>query len=60
MQKFRASMEPFWDLKFGEYVEYILRVYSAIRNSLQIYSVLPSLISSNGRTLTCSLASDVL
>ena len=28
MQKFRASMEPFWDLKFGEYVEYLTRVFS--------------------------------
>ena len=29
MQTFRASMEPFRDLKFGEYVEYLsTRVFS--------------------------------
>jgi hypothetical protein len=28
MGKFRASMEPFWDLKIGEYVEYLIHVYS--------------------------------
>ena len=27
MQKFRASMKPFWDLKFGEYVEYLSSEY---------------------------------
>ena len=34
MRKFRASMEPFWDLKFSEICRvYILRVYPA--NTLQ-------------------------
>jgi hypothetical protein len=28
MKKFRASMEPFWDLKIGEYVEYLMHVAS--------------------------------
>ncbi len=27
-EKFRASMEPFWDLKIGEYVEYLMHVSS--------------------------------
>ena len=45
--KFRASMEPFWDLKFGEYVEYLMRVSSKYLTS----SVLPSLMSSNDAEL---------
>ena len=28
MRKFRASMEPFWDLKIGKYVEYLTPVSS--------------------------------
>ena len=55
MQKFRASMEPFWDLKFGEYVEYLTRVSSEYLTS----SVLPSLTSSNGWT-SCVLLADVI
>ena len=27
MRKFRASLEPFWDLKISKYVEYLTRVY---------------------------------
>ena len=50
--KFRASMEPFWDLKFGEYVEYLMRVSSEYLTS----SMLPSLTSSDGRTLRVLLA----
>ena len=46
MSKFRASMEPFWDLKFSEYVEYLARVSSEYLTS----SVSPSLTSSDGRT----------
>ena len=46
MQKFRASMEPFRDLKFSEYVEYLTRVSSEYLTS----SVLPSPTSSDGRT----------
>ena len=52
MQKFRASMEPFWDLKFGEYVEYIMRVSSEYLTS----SVLPSLTSGDGWTSHILLA----
>ena len=44
MRKFRASMEPFWDLKFSEI--YLARVSSEYLTS----SVLPSLTSSDGRT----------
>ena len=44
MRKFRASMEPFCDLKFSEYVEYLARVSSEYLTS----SVLPSLTSSDG------------
>ena len=46
MRKFRASMEPFRDLKFSEYVEYLTRVSSEYLTS----SVLPSLTSSDGQT----------
>ena len=46
MRKFRASTEPFWDLKFSENVEYLVRVSSEYLTS----SVLPSLTSSNGQT----------
>ena len=52
MQKFRASMEPFWDLKFGEYVEYLACVSSEYLTS----SVLPSLMSSDGQTSRILLA----
>ena len=46
MRKFRASMEPFSDLKFSEYVEYLVCVSS----EYLISSVLLSLTSSDGRT----------
>ena len=48
MRKFRASMElePFCDLKFSEYVEYLARVSIEYLTS----SVLPSMMSSDGRT----------
>ena len=49
MRKFRASMEPFCDSKFSEYVEYLARVSSEYLTS----SVLPSL---NGRTSHILLA----
>jgi hypothetical protein len=52
MRKFRASMEPFWDLKIGKYVEYIMRVSSEYFTN----SVLPSLISTAGRTTCVFLA----
>ena len=28
MRKFRALLEPFWDLKISKYVEYLTRVSS--------------------------------
>ena len=28
MRKSRASLEPFWDLKLGKYLEYLTRVSS--------------------------------
>ena len=43
MRKFRASMEPFWDLNFSE----ICRVSCVC---ILTSSVLPSLTSSDGRT----------
>jgi hypothetical protein len=43
MRTYRASMEPFWDLK---YVEYLTRISS----EYFISSVLPSLTSIAGRT----------
>ena len=55
MQKFRASMEPFWDLKFGESVEYLTRVSSEYLTS----SALPSLMSSDGQT-SCVLLADII
>ncbi len=52
MQKFRVSMEPFWDLKFGEYVEYL----TCVSNEYLTSSVLPSLTSSDGWTSHVLLA----
>ena len=52
MRKFRASMEPFCNLKFSEYVEYLVRVSSEYLTS----SVLPSLTSSDGQTSHVLLA----
>ena len=50
MRKFRASMEPFWDLKFSE----ICRVYLArVSSEYLTSSMLPSLTSSDAfSTLT--------
>ena len=45
-------MEPFCDSKYSEYVEYLVRVSSEYLTS----SVLPSLTSSDGRTLHVLLA----
>ena len=52
MRKFRASMEPFWDSKFSEYVENLVRVSSEYLTN----SVLPSLTSSDGQTSHVLLA----
>ena len=52
MRKFRASMEPFCDSKFSEYVEYLARVSSEYLTS----SVLPSLTSSDSQTSHVLLA----
>ena len=52
MRKFRASLEPFWDLKISKYVEYLTRVSSKYLTS----SVLPSLTSSDSRTSHILLA----
>jgi hypothetical protein len=41
MRKFRASMEPFWDLKISEYVEHLTSEYFTT-------CVLPSLTSTAG------------
>ena len=46
MRRSRASMEPFWDLKFSEYVEYLSRVSSEYLT----ISLLPSLTSNNSWT----------
>ena len=48
MRKFRASMEPFWDLNAVKYVDYLARVSS--KYMYLTSSVLPSLTSSYGRT----------
>ena len=46
MQKFRASVEPFWDLKIGKYVDY----QTPVSSEYIISCVLLSLTSSDGRT----------
>ena len=46
LRKFRVSMEPFWDLKIGMYVEYLTHVFSEYITSW----VLLSLTSTAGRT----------
>ncbi len=46
MRNFRASMEPFWDLKISRYVEYLTCASSDYFTS----SVFPSLTSTAGRT----------
>jgi hypothetical protein len=50
--KFRASKEPFWDLKISKYVEYLTCVSSKYFTS----SVLPSLTNTAVRTLRALLA----
>jgi hypothetical protein len=45
MRKFRALMEPFWDLKIGKYVEYL----TYISSEYIISCVLLSLTSMTGR-----------
>jgi hypothetical protein len=52
MRKFRASMEPFWDLKIGKYVEHLMPVSSEYLISCE----LPSLTSTAGRTSRVFLA----
>ena len=39
MRKFRASLEPFWDLKISKYVEYLTRVYSEYITSWALLSL---------------------
>ena len=51
-RKFRASVEPFWDLKIGIYVEYLTHVSS----EYIISWVLLSLTSTTGRTSRVLLA----
>ena len=46
-RKFRASMEPFWNLKIGKYVEYQMHIISS---EYTISCMLLSLISMAGRT----------
>ena len=36
MQKFRASIEPFLDLKFCEYVEYLVHVFKLTRPTVNL------------------------
>ena len=52
MRKFRASMEPFWDLEISKYVEYLTLVSSEYFTSC----VLPSLTSTAGQTSRILLA----
>jgi hypothetical protein len=52
MRKFRASMEPFWDLKIGKYVEYLMPVSSEYLISCELLS----LTSTAGRTSRVFLA----
>ena len=52
MRKFRASMEPFWDLKIGKYVEYLTPVSSEYIKSWELLS--PT--STAGRTSRVLLA----
>ena len=52
MRKFRASLEPFCDSKFSEYVEYL----ACVSNEYLTSSLLPSLTSSDGRTSRVLLA----
>ena len=39
MRKFRASLEPFWDLKISKYVEYLTRVSSEYITSWALLSL---------------------
>ena len=41
-RKFRAFMEPFWDLKIGIYVEYLTHVSSEYINTSQVLLSLTS------------------
>ena len=43
MRKFRASLEPSWDLKISKYVEYITRVSSEYITSRALLSLLVEL-----------------
>ena len=52
MRKFRASLEPFWDLKIGKYVEYLTPVSSEYLISCELLS----LTSTAGRTSRVFLA----
>jgi hypothetical protein len=52
MRKFRASLEPFWDLKIGRYVEYLMPVSSEYLISCELLS----LTSTAGRTSRVFLA----
>ena len=52
MRKFRASLEPFWDLKIGKYVEYLMPVSSEYLISCELLS----LTSTAGRTSRVFLA----
>jgi hypothetical protein len=52
MRKFRASMEPFWDLKIGKYVEHLMLVSSEYLISCELLS----LTSTAGRTSRVFLA----
>jgi hypothetical protein len=52
MRKSRASLEPFWDLKIGKYVEYLTPVSSEYLISCELLS----LISTAGRTSRAFLA----
>ena len=56
MRKFRASMEPFWDLKIGKYVEYLMSVSCEYIKSW----VLLSPTSTAGWTLHILLADVIL
>ena len=54
MQKFRASVEPFWDLKIGKYVE--TEYETPVSSEYIISCVLLSLTSSDGRSSRVLLA----
>jgi hypothetical protein len=39
MKKFRASMEPFWDLKIGEYAEYTYLMHVSDEYIFFVYNI---------------------